>query len=185
VHRRSNDPQHLRERSVEAVGVCQRPGDGVLRGQTLVGAGEVGRALAHLGVELVTRLHERALGVAACGADADKDARNQREHDQVREVRDLQSEGVQRRLEEVVEREGGDHRREQRRPEAAEPRGSQDRQQQDDRGVEDGLQPEGEQCPRHDREQRADVSDGREAQRVAESLLSDVALHLRFLHSDW
>src|SRR5215217_5779843 len=93
-------------------------------------------------------------------------------------MRDLWGQRVDRRGEKVVERQCGEDGCDERRPEATEPRGNQDRHEQHNGRVEDGLQPGCEQPAHGNRKKSARVSGERQSCRVAEYLLSDVALHL-------
>ena len=108
---------------------------------------ELGGPLAHLQVELVVRLLERALRPPPPRGDEDNEGGDKGEGDDSRQVREVERQVVERRGEVIVDRQRGQRRAQERRPETGEPRGRQDRNQQNDRRVQHRLQPQGDADP--------------------------------------
>ena len=143
-----------------------------------VGLLEFGRPPPNPGLHLVARRFQGAFGPPSPDADRGDEARDQHEHPKTRQVRELHRECVERSREEVVHRQRGEDRGEQRRPETAEPGGQQHGDQQQRLGVEHRLQPLRQEHPDSHEDDHTRVSDQREPSCGLGFEPCDVALHL-------
>ena len=110
--------------------------------QLLVGLLELCSPFPNPGFHLVARDLQRVFGPPSSGAERCERPRNEREHGNPRDVREIHGEAIDRRREVVRDRQRPEESGEQRRPEPAEPGGEQDSDQQRHLGIEGRLQPQ-------------------------------------------